>query len=445
MAEIHDLIHEFTGKKVSPWGGIKYFQQTYERSGVKSDLLSVDLPEGDSNRSYAAIDVVEGFMASVVMGSRRLSHSSMLRADDVVQSIFGWQKGMASQSTFSRFFNRFDLSLNDQIFTQLMKSWWERVHIDKMTIDIDSSVMTRHGHQEGVKVGYNPAKPGRGSHHPLMAFCAELRMVVNAWMRDGNTTSSDGMDCFIDQLVKIVPAHRIGMIRGDSGFYNKFVLFELEEKKLDYIIRAKMTGKLKRQILDQPNWYRNDSVIKGAHYCEFMYSGSGWDKHRRIVAVAKPIDEPQKKTNQPCLFKEIDWQNQYEFSAYVTTSKLSCAQVHLLYNQRADCENRIQELKYDYAADGFCMKSMGATEAAFRLVMLTYNIMALFNQKVVQSPVRRRLSTVRFQCIAIGSYLVRSGNKIKLKLAAEGKRRHFLEHIFQNVETLKPPFVFSNA
>jgi hypothetical protein len=45
-----------------------------------------------------------------------------------------------------------------------------------MTLDLDSSVMTRYGEQEGAKAGYNPKKPGRASHHPLIAFMAEMRM-----------------------------------------------------------------------------------------------------------------------------------------------------------------------------------------------------------------------------------------------------------------------------
>ena len=44
-----------------------------------------------------------------------------------------------------------------------------------MTVDFDSTILTRQGFQEGIEVGYNPKKPGRDSHHPLMAFVVELR------------------------------------------------------------------------------------------------------------------------------------------------------------------------------------------------------------------------------------------------------------------------------
>ena len=129
----------------------------------------------------------------------------------------------------------------------------------------------------------------------------------------------------------------------------------------------------------------------------------------------------------------------------MTNSDLSMVEAHRRYNQRGDAENRIKELKYDYALDGFAMNKLKSTEAAFRFVLIAFNVMTIFKQMVMKSPVNHRLSTVRFQCIAIGSYLVESGRKKILKLAAAGKRRHFLEHLFENVEKIKPPYRFSNA
>ncbi len=47
------------------------------------------------------------------------------------------------------------------------------IAVDGLTLDLDSTVMTRYGNQEGVVRGYNPTKPGRPSHYPLMAFVAD--------------------------------------------------------------------------------------------------------------------------------------------------------------------------------------------------------------------------------------------------------------------------------
>ncbi|HMQ06467.1 MAG TPA: hypothetical protein PKC30_04150 [Saprospiraceae bacterium] len=43
-----------------------------------------------------------------------------------------------------------------------------------MTIDIDSTVITRYRTQEYTPKGYNPEKRGRVSHHPINVFCDDV-------------------------------------------------------------------------------------------------------------------------------------------------------------------------------------------------------------------------------------------------------------------------------
>ena len=56
--------------------------------------------------------------------------------------------------------------------------------------------------QPGSNRGYRPEQlieqmivsicyRGRASHHPLLAFCADWRLVANFWLRPGNTSSSN--------------------------------------------------------------------------------------------------------------------------------------------------------------------------------------------------------------------------------------------------------------
>ena len=61
--------------------------------------------------------------------------------------------------------------------------------------------MTRYSQQEGAARGYNPAKRGRSSHHPLMAFVSETRMVANLWLRPGNTSSANNIQGFLANTV----------------------------------------------------------------------------------------------------------------------------------------------------------------------------------------------------------------------------------------------------
>jgi hypothetical protein len=438
---MQDLGYDFTDKEVSPWGGLRLISETYRRTGIRDFLEQEcpDLPQPGSNRGYDPVDLMEGFMVSVLLGASRLAHSGSLRHDIVVQRIFDWRRGMASESTFSRFFGKFDGERNRNVFTSIQSFWFSQLELDRMTIDLDSTILTRYGTQEGVEKGYNPKNRGRGSHHPLLAFVAESKMVANAWMREGNTAASSGFKDFLDELLEIIPGERIGLIRADSGFFGDPVLQKLEEKKLNYVLAAKMTSPLVARIFEVESWF---PCGEGYWMTHFDYRANGWQSARRMVVVRKDTDE-HKLTGGKLLFPEYEEFARYKYSAFVSNLNLSDQLIWDLYKQRADCENRIRELKYDYGIEGFCMKDFYATEAAFRLAMVAHNIMALFRLHVLNNKKLPQLSTIRFQCIAIGSYLVKSGRKMTLKLSAKDKRRQFLERLFSNVANLSPPFVIS--
>jgi hypothetical protein len=79
-------------------------------------------------------------------------------------------------------------------------------------------------------------------------------------------------------------------------------------------------------------------------------------------------------------------------------------------------ENRIAELKHDLGADGFCMKQFFATEAAFRAVLLLFNLLAEV-QRAAGLPVYREPATVRTQILTCGAILGRAGRRRVLYLS----------------------------
>ena len=102
-----------------------------------------------------------------------------------------------------------------------------------------------------------------------------------------------------------------------------------------------------------------------------------------MVAVRKNSEILTKATGKLLLFDEPV--GRYRYSLYVTNLDLPAEQIWLSYKDRADAENRIKELKYDFGLDSFCMDKFWATEAAFRTIMMAYNLMSLFRQIVLQS------------------------------------------------------------
>ena len=59
----------------------------------------------------------------------------------------------------------------------------------------------------------------------------------------------------------------------------------------------------------------------------------------------------------------------YTFRVWVTNRTESALELWRDYNQRACVEQRIEELKHDLAADGFCLQPFYATESAFLAVL----------------------------------------------------------------------------
>lgn len=437
MKEIHV---EFTDKKVTSWGGMKLMKDMLDGTGIKEFMNGLALPEKGSNRGYEAIQIIECFWTSIWIGAGRFSHSAYLRYDKVLQEIFEWKQA-PSQSTYSRFFQKFSWKRNTEVFVPLQKWFVDNLSIKNITLDFDSSVMTRYGEQEGSKVGYNPTKPGRASHHPLMAFIAETRMVANAWLRQGNTAALSNCKAFMDETFEIVKDKKVGLVRADSGFYSHDFLNYLEtQKQINYIIAVKLYHTIKRELRNLKGWIK---LKDGMEIAEFEYQSPEWKKSRRMVAVRKNIEILTKATGKLLLFDEPV--GKYRYSLYVTNLDLPAEQIWLSYKDRADAENRIKELKYDFGLDSFCMDKFWATEAAFRMIMMGYNLMSLFRQVVLKSKSQATLSTLRFKCFALGSWISKHAGKTTLNISAMGEKRKWLDGLFDIVKQKNKSFYFSNA
>jgi hypothetical protein len=107
----------------------------------------------------------------------------------------------------------------------LQRWFFAQINVGAVTVDFDSTVITREGSQEGSAKGYNPNRKGRNSHHPLMAFISQTRMVANAWLRPGNTAAcSNCVEFMRETFDEAMAGMKVGLVRGDSGFYTDEIL-----------------------------------------------------------------------------------------------------------------------------------------------------------------------------------------------------------------------------
>ena len=428
---------QYSDKPVTPFGGLVLMKELVERTGILSQMQQSDIPQNTSPNGYDPMVVIQSFWVSVWCGACKFLQIEHIRFDETLKEIFGWAK-IPSHVTFGRFFKKFSWKRNNAVFPGIMEWFLAQMQLKSITLDFDSTVMTRYGEQEGSLKGYNPNKRGRASHHPIIAFIAELRMVANAWLRSGNTASASSFREFLEETLRILKDKTIGLLRADSGFYSETVFSLLEGKNILYVIAAKMQAPLKMEITQLKKWTALDA---GVWISELYYQCSKWTTPRRIIVIRQDVRMRPQATGKK-LFDDAAYYQHYRYHALVTNQTLPAQQIWEQYKQRADAENRIKELKYEFAIEGFNAKEFFATEAAFRMVMIAYNLMSLFRQCILQSPVQQRLSTIRFNCFTVGSWMVKQGNSRVLKMSLKMKRREWMDGLFRKTSEFSMPRSF---
>ena len=427
LAKQRNIAWEFTNREVTPWGGMRVFKEFYDRTGMREQLTSIGLPAASgSNAGFDPVVVMESFWMTMWLGGQRFSHTAVVRFDGALKKIFGWKR-VPSVSTFTRFFRKFNRGDVDKVFNGINAWFFDQMPERKITLDMDSTVLTRFGKQEGSLIGYNPKRPGRPSHHPIIAFVADLRMIAHSWLRSGNTGTNNGAKLFLSETITILGRQRIGLLRADSGFFDGDFLDDLETKSLDYIIAVRMNSIIKEKIAAiRRGWIKVDDGIECA---EFEYQAGPWSHPRRVTVIRQLVEERPQSCGK-YLFDMHD----YRYQAWVTNLRLPAPEVWRLYRQRADSENRIEELKYDFGMNGFCLQKFDATEAAFRSVMIAYNLISLFRQAVLGVKIQPRLHSLRFKCFAIGSWIGKKYRRNVLRVSLDQKRRPWFEGLFTKIE-----------
>lgn len=401
-----------TPRPVTPFGGLASFIAFLEQIGF-THQLQTHLPwQLTSPNAIPLGHTLTAFLIGVVVGARRFAHTEMARADRGLHALLGlarWPGADTVRSLFHR-------------FTQpSIQSFWRPLWVwllgllrgpkEGFSLDLDSTVFQRSGTQQGAAKGYNPRRPGRNSHHPLLAVLAEAPFVLHGWLRSGNTGAARGVVPFLREALALLPA---GMslrgVRADSGFFEEALLAFLEEQALSYVVVARLTTQLKHRAAGLAQWTAVDE-----HYAvgEFTAKLMGWSRQRRFVVVRERVREDKAAVGR----KLIDVPG-YTFRLWVTNRSDSPLVLWRDYNGRAKVEQRIEELKNDLGADDFCTQSFWATEAAFLAVLFTFNLLSLYQQQASPLAGYRQPATLRAAVFVCGAILGRSGRQLVLHLSA---------------------------
>ena len=368
---------------------------------------------------YDAVDAIFLPLVAMIGGARSIRGIVTVWADSVLCRAAGWVC-IPDETTFGRLFRTFkERHINNQetLNHRLRAQIWRKAlrngksligAMSCFVVDVDSTEKTVYGRQQGAKKGYNPHKRGAVSYHPLLAFCAETKEILQGWLRRGDAYTSNGIVDFTKQLLAHLPNRTRILFRGDSGFFSGALFDLLEKYGHGYLIKVKLKG-LKgllcsqcwKAVPGQPGWEQ----------CTFFHQCGTWSTSRLFMAVR--LEKPTDPSAPAALFELKD----YDYFCYIVTDCHTPWQAHKQYGQRATCETWIEEAKNQTALAHIKTDDFWANSALFQSSILAYNTirwMALLSGNAMLR--RWEPSTIRTFLIRMAAKFTTGGRQQKLTI-----------------------------
>jgi hypothetical protein len=374
------------------------------------DFLAQQIRYSRRNQRYCISQMLLALVYPIVLGLDRLETASFLRSNGTFQYLTGLPS-FPDPQTLRRFLWNAPARLWEQLHRANDRVLQRFIHLperrSRLIFDLDSTVVTVFGKQDGAEVGYNPKYRGKRSYNPLLCLEANSSFLWDTELRPGNAGTWEGSPAVLETSFATVPPEiRELRFRADAGFGYDPVLETLETHRADYAVVARLTAPLKR-------------LLPGLQYApanarwecaEGEFRAHGWPRARRIVVARRLIEE---EDSQPTLFA----MGRYLYRAWVTNLALTPAGVWHFYDGRAAMEPRIHELREDFALRKIPTASFEANALYMEVIRLAYNLVTAFQRTCLPASWHSyTLQRLRFKLFLLPGELTRPQNRPTLRL-----------------------------
>src|SRR5438045_1861736 len=289
------LILRQTQRAVTPFGGIAVFISFLGKIGFVKAVREHMPIRWRSPNHIDPTATFTAFLLSVLVGARRFAHAGLLRGDRALHALMGLER-FPTDDTIRNLFRAFGMGQVQRLYEPLAEWQMQRLpqREDGYTLDLDSTVFERYGQQEGSLKGHNPRKHGRPSHHPLLAVLSEAHFLLHGGLRRGNCGTSRGVEEFVTEALALWQQRQtIRVVRADSGFFDDELLSFLEQRRLPYIVVARMTKWVQRAAQSVNAWTMlDDDYAVG----EFRLQLHGWSVARRFAVIREQVREGRDRS-----------------------------------------------------------------------------------------------------------------------------------------------------
>jgi hypothetical protein len=341
-------------------------------------------------------DVLGTSFLSILDGHHRYAHVTALRGDTVNPPLLGMSK-VASEDSVRRAFEDESPELIEPWQRKHLKLSYQPLLYEPWILDVDTTIKTLYGRQEGAQVGYNPHKQGRPAHVYHTYFMGSARLALDVEVQPGKQTaalhSQPGLWRLVDELTKDA---RPWLIRGDCNFGNESLMAQAENREQKYLFKLRLTRKPKdliRQMERTGDWKDAGQGWQGR---EGSLCLQGWSRSRRVIILRRKLaPAPQAPALGQRSQLLLNWTGlfpvqgpTYEYAVLVTSLPEEILALAQLYRDRADMENNFDELKNQWGWSGFVTKDLLRCQIAARTIALIYNWWSLFVR--LADPSKRR-------------------------------------------------------
>ena len=414
------------------FGGIHSFHE-FLRVLHFRDFLAHQIRYPRRNRDYSVSQMFLALVYPIVLGLDRIETASLLRSNGAFQYLTGLQS-FPDPQTLRRFLLNAPVHVREQLHRTNDRLLQRFIHLpehrSRLLFDLDSTVVTSFGHQEGAEVGYNPRYRGKRSYDPLLCVEANSSFLWDVELRRGDAGTWAGSEellasCFLSGPSDI----REFRARADAGFGYGPVLDVLEMRRTaQYAVVSRMIPSLQREL----GGLRYERLNPLWEIAEFEHHPHDWPHSRRCIVARKPIQESDP---EPTLFV----MKHYAYRAWHTNLPRPPAGVWHFYDGRAGMERRIREIRADYALRNIPTHAFEANALYLEVIRLAYNLVTAFQRACLpQEWQTLTLSKLRHRLFWLPGELTRPQHRATLRLAKSPLVATRGEKIMHRVERLKP-------
>jgi Transposase DDE domain group 1 len=402
---------DFSGGQITSDAGLLPLRAFDQRHHLTRDWAArLSDPRDEERLWHDSLELLRQRIYQIVAGYEDANDADRLRHDPTLQIVADQKLGKAlgSQPTLSRWENapsaRDLMRLNDALLDQFIRLCGEKVRQrGEILLDIDSTDDPTHGQQQ-LSI-FNGAY-GQHMYHPMLIFERHTGCLLAARLRPGNASSHARIVPMLLRLVPRLEAAFPGVrikLRGDAGFALPLLYQFCEFFGIQYVLGIAANAVFQRRAEPRQKRlarrYRRIEIPQRS-FSSFRHRARSWSRQRRICYKA---EHTAAGTNLRFL---------------ITNCPGRTAQVFAFYNDRGECENRIEEFKNGFRADRLSCHRFLAN--AFRLLLygFAYNLVNLFRLLQLPQPWRSaQIETLRARLFKIGARVRQTARCIHIHLA----------------------------